>query len=55
MNPPLISKLDLMWIFNSDMQLIGVLIAEYNLSNNRIRNIDQHKRYSPLSRLSGLS
>ena len=30
LNPPLILKLDLMWIFNSDLQLIGVLIVEYN-------------------------
>ena len=37
LNPPLISKLDLMWIFSSDLQFIGMLIAEYNLSNDRIR------------------
>ena len=48
LNPPLISKLDLMWIFSSDMQLIGVLIAKYNLSNDRIRNNDQLKSCSPL-------
>ena len=30
LNPPLISKPDLMWIFSSDLQLVGVLIAEYN-------------------------
>ena len=35
---PLIPKLDLMWIFNSDLQFVGVLIAEYHLSNDRIRN-----------------
>ena len=34
------SKLDLMWIFSSDLQLVGVLIVEYNLSNDRIRNSD---------------
>ena len=51
----LISKLDLMWIFSSDLQLIGVLIAKYNLSNDRIRNNDQLKHYSPLSPLSGSS
>ena len=55
LNPPLISKLDLMWIFSSDLQLVGVLIAEYNLSNDRIRNSDQLKRYSSLSLLSGSS
>jgi len=49
----LISKLNLMWIFNSDLQLIGVLITKYSLSNNRIRNNDQLKSCSPLSPLSG--
>ena len=43
LNPPLISKLDLMWIFSSDLQFDGVLIAEYHLSNDRIRNSDQYK------------
>ena len=38
----------------SDMQLVGVLITEYDLSNDRIRNSDQHKNYNPLSPLSGL-
>jgi len=38
LNPPLISKLDLMWIFSSDQQLVGVLVVEYNLSNDRIRD-----------------
>ena len=55
LNPSLISKLDLMWIFNSDLQLIGMLIVEYNLSNDRIRNNDQLKNCSPLSPLSGSS
>ena len=55
LNPPLISKLDLMWIFSSDLQLIGVLIAKYNLPNDRIRNNDQLKSCSPLSSLSGSS
>ena len=36
-NPPLISKLDLMWIFSSDLQFVNVLITEYHLSNDRIR------------------
>ena len=31
LNPPLISKLDLMWIFSSGLQFVGVLIAEYHL------------------------
>ena len=53
LNPPLISKLDLMWIFNSNIQLVGVLIAEYNLLNDRIRISDQHKSCSPLSLLFG--
>ena len=26
LNPPLISKLDLMWIFSSDLQFSGVLL-----------------------------
>jgi len=52
LNPPLISKLDLMWIFSSDLQLVGVLIAEYNLSNDRIKNSDQLKSCNPLSFLS---
>ena len=52
LNPPLISKLDLMWIFSSDLQLVGVLIAEYNLTNDRIINSDQLKGCSPLSLLS---
>ena len=43
LNPLLISKFDLIWISNSDLQLVGVLIAEYNLSNDRIRNSDQRK------------
>ena len=30
LNPPIISKLNLMWIFSFDLQLIGVLIAKYN-------------------------
>ena len=51
----LISKLDLMWIFSSDLQFIGVLITEYHLSNDRIRNSDQHKSCSPVSFLSGSS
>ena len=34
LNPPLISKLDLMWIFSSDLQFVGVLIAEHHLSND---------------------
>ena len=55
LNPPLISKLNLMWIFSSDLQLIDVLIAEYNLSNDRIRNSDQLKSCSPLRLLSGSS
>jgi len=38
-----------MWIFNSDLQLIGVLIAEYNLSNDRIRNSDQRESCIPFS------
>ena len=41
-----------MWIFSSDMQLVGVLIAEYNLSNDRIRNSDKRKSCSPLGLLS---
>ena len=52
LNPPLISKLYFMWIFGSDLQLVGMLIAEYNLSNDRIRNSDQLKSCSPLSLLS---
>ena len=32
----LISKLDLMWIFSSDLQFVGVLITEYHLSNDRL-------------------
>ena len=55
LNPPLISKLDLMWIFSSDLQFVSVLIVEYHLSNDRIRNSDQHKSCSPGSRLSGSS
>ena len=55
LNPPFISKLDLMWIFSSDLQFVGVLIAEYSLSNDRIRNSDQLKSYSPLNLLSGSS
>ena len=51
----LISKLDLMWIFSSDLQFVGMLITEYHLSNDRIRNSDQHKRCSPISLLSGSS
>ena len=35
LNPLLISKLDLMWIFNSNLQLVGMLIAEYDLSNDK--------------------
>ena len=31
LNPSLISKLDLIWIFSSDLQFVGVLIAECNL------------------------
>jgi len=54
-NPPLIFKLDLMWIFSFDLQLFGVLIAEYNLSNDRTRNSDQLKSYSSLRLLSGSS
>ena len=46
LNPSLISKLDLMWIFSSDLQLIGVFIAKYNLSNDRIKNNDQLKSCS---------
>ena len=42
-----------MWIFSSDLQLIGVLIAKYNLSNDRIRNSIQFKSYSPVRPLSG--
>ena len=52
LNPPLISKLDLRWIFSSDLQFIGVLITEYHLSNDIIRNSDQHKSCSPVSILS---
>ena len=44
-----------MWIFNSDLQLVGVLIAVYNLSNDKIRNSDQHKSCSSVSPLSGSS
>ena len=55
LNSSLISKLDLMWIFSSDLQLIGVLIAKYKLSNDRIRNNDQLKKCSPISPLSGSS
>ena len=44
-----------MWIFNSDMQLVGMLIAGYNLLNDRIGNSDQRKSCSPLSLLSGSS
>ena len=55
LNPPLISKLDLMWILNSDLQLIGVLIAKYNLFNDKIRNNDQLKSCTSLSPLSGSS
>ena len=55
LNPPLISKLDWMWIFSSDLQLVGVLIAEYNLSNDRIRDSDQLKSCIPLRLLSGSS
>ena len=55
LNSSLIFKLDLMWIFSSDLQLIGVLIAKYNLSNDRIRNNDQLKSCNPLSPLSGSS
>ena len=55
LNPPLLSKLDLMWIFSFDLQLVGVLIAEYNLSNDRIRDNDQLKSCNPSSLLSGLS
>jgi len=55
LNPSIISKLDLMWIFNSDLQPIGVLIAKYNLSNDRIKNNDQLKSCNPLSPLSGSS
>ena len=51
LNPPLISKLDLMWIFSSDLQFVGVLIAEYHLSNDRIRNSNQHKSCSSISPL----
>ena len=53
LNPPLISKPDLMWIFNSDMQLIDVLFAKYSLLNDRIKNNDQLKSCSPLSPISG--
>ena len=53
LNSPLISKHNLMWILSSDLQLIGVLIAEYNLTNDRIRNSNQLK--SPLSILSGVN
>ena len=42
-----------MWIFSFDLQFVGVLIAEYRLSNDRIRNSDQHKSCSPISRLFG--
>jgi len=38
-----------MWIFSSDLQLVSVLIAEYNLLNDRIRNSDQLKSCNPLS------
>ena len=55
LNPPLIPKLDFMWIFSSDLQFVGVLIAEYHLSNDRIKNSDQHKSCSPVSLLSGSS
>ena len=41
-----------MWIFSSDLQHIGVLIAKYILSNDRIRNNDQLKSCIPLSSLS---
>jgi len=52
LNPPFISKLDLMWIFSSDLQFIGLMIAEYNLLNDRIKNSDQLKSCKPLNRLS---
>jgi len=52
LNPPLIFKLDLMWIFCSDLQFVGVLITEYHLSDDRVRNSDQHKSCSPVSFLS---
>jgi len=55
LNSLLISKLDLIWIFNFDMQLVVLMIVEYNLSNDRIKNSDQCKSCSPLSLLSGLS
>ena len=42
-----------MWILSSDLQLIGVLIAKYNLSNDRIRNNNQLMNCSPLGWLSG--
>ena len=44
-----------MWIFISDLQLIGALFAKYSLLNDRIRNNDQLKSFSPLSALSGSS
>ena len=37
LNSPLIFKLDLMWIFSSDLQLIGVLITKYNLSMTKLK------------------
>ena len=55
LNPPLISKLHLMWIFSSDLQFVSVLITEYHLSNDRIRNSNQHTSCSPLSLISGSS
>ena len=42
----------MMWIFSSDLQLVGVLIDKYNLSNDRIRNSNQLKSCIPLSLLS---
>ena len=44
-----------MWQISSDLQFVGVLIAEYHLSNNKIRNSDQHKSCSFVSPLSGSS
>ena len=44
-----------MWILSSDLQLVGIFIAEYNLSNDIIKNSDQLKSCNPLSLLSGSS
>ena len=60
LNSSLIVKLDLIYLefyveTQSDLQLIGVLIAENYLPNDRIEMSDQYKNFNPLRFLSGSS